>query len=488
MKIFWKIFFTVMIISIGCFSIGSYILINGNFQYSLNREIDTTYMENRILNTVLTQELKDVSEIYMEITDEAADKDITQSQWLAQIAPDVNLNKYEGDIKFRILTSEGGVVYENMDKDIGARSFNYLEGNQQAYEIIKSGGTYFIHSAMPMNTGNEIFYIEAFRNITPVFASERSQYRSFIYIILIIIIVGGILSFFVSWLIVKPLGKLSRAAGEIAMGNYHQRVFVNTGDETGNLAESFNMMAGNLELKVKELQDANERQETFIGSFAHEIKTPLTSMIGYADMLRSRTMSQEDIMVSANYIFEEGRRMEAISMKLLELIILKKEKLSMHRVFFKDFAEEIEGIVYPGLKQHNIVFKSHVDESIINIEPDFFKTVLLNIIDNGVKAMGDKELNEDNTIILTGKSDGEDYQISISDNGKGMESKELTRITEAFYMVDKSRARSQGGAGLGLALCLEIIKLHNGELSFDSKLGKGTTVTITLKGAVVDEE
>ena len=123
--------------------------------------------------------------------------------------------------------------------------------------------------------------------------------------------------------------------------------------------------------------------------------------------------------------------------------------------------------------------ESNVEEGQIPMEPDLIKTVLLNLLDNGRKAM-----EGGGTLQLLGRFEQEKgregFAFYVKDTGKGMPKEELSRITEAFYMVDKSRARRQGGAGLGLALCAEIVKRHRGRLSFQSVEGRGTLARVWL--------
>src|SRR5699024_8675256 len=105
------------------------------------------------------------------------------------------------------------------------------------------------------------------------------------------------------------------------------------------------------------------------------------------------------------------------------------------------------------------------------------KTVCMNLLDNAAKSIEEK-----GEILLKGCRLPEGYQIEVTDSGKGIPQEELGRITEASYMVDKSRARAQGCAGLGLSLCSNIVELHGGTLSFESEVGKGTSVYVVLKG------
>ena len=109
-------------------------------------------------------------------------------------------------------------------------------------------------------------------------------------------------------------------------------------------------------------------------------------------------------------------------------------------------------------------------------EPDLFSSVLTNLVDNARKA-----LDNGGNIMILGESVNGYYRIRVVDNGRGMPEEAIKHITEAFYRVDKSRSRAQGGAGLGLTLCKEVIQLHNGTIAFASREGNGTCVTVTLK-------
>ena len=198
-------------------------------------------------------------------------------------------------------------------------------------------------------------------------------------------------------------------------------------------------------------------------------------MIGYADMLRTREMSQEERFEAANYIFREGKRLEALSFKLLDLMVLRHGELQKRPVSARWLAEELQGVMRPSLEQAGIRLKVIMEDGQALLEPDLMKTVLLNLMDNGRKAM-----DQGGTLYLLGRREAGGFAFYVRDTGKGIPEKELSRITEAFYMVDKSRARRQGGAGLGLSICAEIVKQHGGKLSFQSMEGKGTYARVWL--------
>jgi signal transduction histidine kinase len=277
-----------------------------------------------------------------------------------------------------------------------------------------------------------------------------------------------------------PLRRLSSVTRTIASGDLSCRAQAGGKDEIGVLAQDFNNMTDRLEANITALKDAMQRQESFMGSFAHELKTPMTSIIGYADLLRSRELEEAERREAANYVFSEGRRLELLSLKLLELLVLKRRDFSMVAANLKHIIAQVVRLIRPVAAKQDITVRYRCDEGSCMVEPDLIKSLLINLADNARKA-----LDTGGQIYIEGKLTPDGCRIRVADNGRGMPESELSKITDAFYRVDKSRSRAQGGAGLGLALCNEIVSVHGGTMTFESAPGKGTIVTVTLKGGAV---
>ena len=130
--------------------------------------------------------------------------------------------------------------------------------------------------------------------------------------------------------------------------------------------------------------------------------------------------------------------------------------------------------VFAGKK---IKGKILLEKSVIMGDYELLLSLLYNLLDNAVKAV-----EEGGFILLKGSCVPEGYEIKVVDNGRGIPQKEIHRITEAFYMVDKSRSRKEGGAGIGMALCKKIITLHGGTLRIQSRLGEGTVIKVSFPG------
>lgn len=231
-----------------------------------------------------------------------------------------------------------------------------------------------------------------------------------------------------------------------------------------------------LDAEARGLTEAAERREEFIASFAHELKTPLTAIIGYADMLRSKELSPKNRFTAAGYIFSEGKRLEALSLKLMEIIVAGKHSFTKKRFDAGYFLREVAAVTLPSLANDGMTLSVHCERGEIEVEPDLFKTLLINLVDNARKAS-----SKGDSVSLIGKNEEGGFALYVVDNGRGISADELSKITEAFYMIDKSRARDQNGAGLGLALCRRIAELHGTELQFKSEPGRGTSVRLLMK-------
>ena len=338
-------------------------------------------------------------------------------------------------------------------------------------------GRIYLHAASPLALEDGILYLENCREVSGLFHSRSEQYQSFFSLMLALTGAVGALSLFTAAVLLRPLARLSAATRRMAEGDLDQRVRVDGDDEIAQLSADFNVMAHRIQRQVAELRAAARRQEDFIASFAHEIKTPLTSIIGYADLLRSRPASEGQVRESAGYIFGEGRRLEALSRKLLDLIVLERQDFPLRPAPLGAFLRRVAGAMEPSLAQAGIRLTLRAEDVTARMEPDLMETVCVNLLDNARKAMeGGGE------ILLEGLAEEGGCCIQVTDQGKGIPEEELERVTEAFYMVDKSRSRAQGGAGLGLALCRRIVDLHGGTMDIESRLGRGTRVRIHLKG------
>lgn len=277
--------------------------------------------------------------------------------------------------------------------------------------------------------------------------------------------------------LMKPIKRFSYAANLIANGNYQERVDISGKDELAELARSFNHMAEEIEEKIKEITDETEKKQVFIDNLAHELKTPLTTIYGFAEYMQKAKMSEEDRRVSLEYMMEESKRLKNLAYSLLDLAMLRNEKIEFELL-------QIDSILYRALKTVEMKFQEKQIQVTKKIAVDdiygnrnLLESLFINLLMNAACAC---ETGGDIGIFINKIMETGVVEIKISDNGIGISEGELLHIMEPFYRVDKARSRMDGGAGIGLSLCKQIVAVHNGEMRYRSKPGEGTTVIISL--------
>ena len=381
--------------------------------------------------------------------------------------------------RFKLTDEDGNVIYQKQYNDQSFKDgmIEKVSDNKMAWRIqINSLGNHEIQTASAINNGEKLYYLESIYPIENVYKSRDYMISSFMGITLVIIAMGIFIARKVSYWITGSLTRLAETARAIASGDLSERVNIKSDDEIGQLADDFNRMADQVSENINKLEQAMERQEQFMASFAHEMRTPMTSIIGYADLMRSQELPPDMRQQAAKYIFTEGKRLESLSNKLLDIIVLQKTNINKQKCKILNLIEQVCGLLEKRMTESNIKIEVCCDDSICFVEQDLFKTLLSNLLDNARKAMPDG-----GEITLTTKKEVDTLKIEVKDTGYGIPEDEIPRLTDAFYRVDKARARASGGAGLGLKLCKQIVQLHNGTMTFLSKKGEGTTVSIVLR-------
>lgn len=228
----------------------------------------------------------------------------------------------------------------------------------------------------------------------------------------------------------------------------------------------------------EKLQALNDRQSRFVADLTHELKTPLTSMIGYADLLRSAPLDESRRRAAADAIYHESTRLESLSQQLLALQGLQTDGVTLGSVpvaaVFADVARSLPDAALDCDAPAGATVRA--DRVLL---ADLLRNLVLNALHAEPK---------DGTVHLTCAEAGGQWRLTVRDNGCGIPAGALPHLTEPFYRVDKARARANGGSGVGLALCAEIAAAFGTKLEFESTPGEGTTVAICLQREAADDE
>ena len=383
-----------------------------------------------------------------------------------------------------LLTADGKEIYSGGEETalLGKQDFAEQgkypeEGTGIVVSVRNDSGENNLCAAGTFTAGDRQFSLTAARDISDLYRNRNRMQEVYRIVFAVLMLLCAVLAYSMALFLTAPLSRLARGAREIGKGNFAFRSRVRSGDEVGSLSRDFDRMAGQIEKNVRELREAVARQERFVGNFTHELKTPMTSVIGYADLLRSSELSDKERREAADYIFREGKRLERLSLKLLDIYAAEQTEGSLSPHSPGRIVEDIADHLRPGLQERGIVLTARCEKGTCMLDPDLFRSLVLNLVDNAGKALGSR-----GHIRVTVRMTDAGCRLCVEDDGPGIPGDAREHLTEAFYRVDKSRSRKQGGAGLGLSLCEKIVKLHGGELSFESEEGRGTKVTAELKG------
>lgn len=354
---------------------------------------------------------------------------------------------------------------------------NKVENGDSAYSVIvdHSGAKQLVIGSSCEWSGRK-FYLYTSTDIDRIF-KMREQVFSYVRIIgAISAIVTATVLLLLVYKMLNPLSKINRSIHRIAKGAYNERVPEKGGYEFREISANINQMAGAIEENVDQLQEIADSRKRFIDNLAHEMKTPLTSIICLSDIMQiKKNLTEEERIEYSGIIVDEAKRLRNLSGKILELTVAGNAELDYQNLQLTDILSSVYATTQPVFERSNMTLIVEPVECVIRCDRELFTSLLLNLIENARKASA-----EGDTVEVICKLNNGKLSISVIDHGIGMSEEELKHISEPFYMADKSRSRQAGGAGLGLSLCAEIAKRHQAKLKYNSTLGEGTVVTLTM--------
>ncbi|WP_053954946.1 sensor histidine kinase [Inediibacterium massiliense] len=463
---FWKrIFMYSFILFFIVFNIGGFVLIENSHQSSLKREVQRGLSEHLSIYSGMNMIVE--NRMY-------ADERFGQSFLYDHIKS--FLEKFhDKKVYVELLDQKNKVFFTSVDFkiDIERKELKNPLENRRKYIIRDLQDRTYLFVTNRVKIKKESFKLTYIRDITEIYEERNKQYKFLFQLELLILVLLSVGMYVISKHITKPIYKLIDAIEDITRGNYSNRVEIYGEDEIGKLAKKFNEMTDALDEKIKELEKNTKEKQRFIDNLTHELKTPLTSIIGYADFLRSTQYNEEVHIKGLNYIYQEGKRLEKLSSKMMNLILLKKQNFVMKKENLKEVVLEIEEIFKYRLKEKDIKMIIDAKELYKEVEKDLIKNLIINLVDNGIKASF-----EGSYIYINLYEEKEKIVIEVIDEGSGIKEEDIKKIFEPFFMGDQSRSKKNNGAGLGLSICDEIVKLHKGNLKIESNINKGTTIKI----------
>ncbi len=369
-----------------------------------------------------------------------------------------------------ILVSEGDFIYNATNID--PQQYLPLNGESRQYVIQDMGGLSMMIAGSRLQIRDTPYLLYVISDISAVYAGVDALAAQFALINLAVIAASGLITILLVRLVLRPMAALKKGAASIAAGVYNGRVAVTERDEVGELAVSFNSMAAAVETHVNQLRDEADRRAMFMSALTHELKTPMTSISGNAQTLLRTVMGEDEREDALMRIDDECTRVERLSQKLMQLIVLhQNDSIRMEPVSVAELLEGVRLSCAEQLRQRGLTINIANDMGTLMMDKDLLGSLLINLIDNAGKASrrGD---------VIDLRAEGR--AIVVTDHGTGIPQGEIDKITQPFYMVDKSRSRKAGGIGLGLALAAEIARLHRARLAIESVPLHGTTVKVVF--------
>lgn len=284
-------------------------------------------------------------------------------------------------------------------------------------------------------------------------------------------LLGSALMALLCWLtasrFTRPIEKLTLAARALAEGSESKALPIQRKDELGALARSFEAMQTAVRSREEALRQEAVNRQNMLDALAHEMRTPLCSLLGNARYLQM-PISDEERREVADEMAREIKRLSDMDLQLMKLTQLRTEEPECSDVALLPLLQETAQRVQMQAEEISIIVEGR--NSVIAGDRELLSMLADNLTVNAVRAS-----KAGQSVVLTARHNG----FSVTDHGCGMTQEQMDHICEPFYKADKARTRAHGGAGLGLTVCRQIAQLHNGQLSFHSEPGKGTQVNFT---------
>lgn len=476
MKLWQKIYLFSLLLLIFTLNIAGIIVIQKVHNDLLEKEVDKCIAEQKFKASGLR-----INSLYIEKIDSGTYANINMS--INNLMSEYNntTSRQAGQYgSIEILDSQNKIIYTDANFPISneKKELDSLMAEKVNYIIRTVNDKQYLYVSSLVKIHNIPVKIHYAKDISNIYKEKMNYYTLFAKLDILICSLFAIFMFFISRLITKPINTLIDSTKKISLGQYSERVKINSKDEFNILSNHFNLMTQTIEDKINELEMSNIEKETFINNLTHELKTPLTSIIGYANLIRTSKYNEELFFQASDYIYKEGKRLEQMAFKMMDLIYAKSQEIELAPEKIITIMNEVKKSLRVKLKDKEIDLIIEGQDCVLYVDKDLFKMALCNLVENAIKA---SKNNSQVYIKIFCKYDK--TVVSVVDSGEGMDKEHLDKIFQPFYVVDKARSRKNHGAGIGLSICKKIAEVHKADIKIESTLGSGTEVTLTFNNS-----
>jgi len=374
---------------------------------------------------------------------------------------------------YAIYFRQQNIIIEIMDLTLVPWYTPEYAGAVVTYSQRETGQYIHIFGALPEPLGH--FRLDYFYNITAYMDNMRRIQNILLMVCIIFSVITAFALYFIVASVFKPLGVISRATRNISSGQYSERIPIKGKNELAQVAADFNQMAEQIQGQIYMLEKVAADKQQFIDNFAHEIRTPLTSIYGNAEYMQRALLDEGETIELTQLIMNNSTHMKQIANSLLQLATLRDYTPVMGEISIRQLFDDVGKIMYDSLYEKAVRITYKIGASSVWGQEDLIKSLLLNLCYNAAKAC-----ERGGNIELGARENGPYITLYVRDNGHGIAPENLPKITEPFYRIDKARSREHGGVGLGLTLCKQIADVHGAKFTVESALGVGTKVSLLL--------
>ena len=383
----------------------------------------------------------------------------------------------------QILDNSSNVLFDSLGSSkIGTKikSTDVINANKGEYSyqkiINKKTGEEVIALSYPLSDNQkQIGIIRLISSTAKVKENVNNQMIIFLFFGFTIFLFALVVSFYASKRWIVPIKNLTKVGEKLAQGDFKVKASEDGKNEISELGQTLNYMSENI---VKREDMKNE----FISSVSHELRTPLTSIKGWAITLQAKEIQKNEDMLNQGLtiIENEGERLSLMVEDLLNFSRLSSTSFQYEKedLNIVEIAKEVYQQLYPRSlnEKINFDFKTAYEEIIVNCDKNRMKEVFINIIDNAMKFTP-----KDGHIDIFISKEDENVNIEVKDDGEGIKEDEISFVSSKFFKGSSSKSQT----GLGLSICEEIVKAHDGKLVIKSKYTVGTSVIVVLPRAKV---
>ncbi len=358
-----------------------------------------------------------------------------------------------------------------------------------AYTVNYVGNKVIVNLSYPIESNKTLLGIMRYSKDYSELYNANRKFETVITIFAVVIFIFiFITSFVIARQIAKPIRILTRSTERISTGEFKLDIRINSKDEIGELADRFKKMA----LRIKEqieiiqkdrdaLKEAQAQSKSFFDNVTHELKTPLTTILGYAQVLKENGFSDKDFFdKGTSYIINESQRLNHMVIEILELSKASSKDLSYHfdELDLSELIRETCDEMKMKGKKYNIEIHCEVQNNLVlKGDKGRLKEVLINLMDNSIKY------GKVNSIIeVEAYSEEKIVFLKVRDQGDGIPEEHISSVFEPFHRISKRASREKGSAGLGLTIVKSIVESHGGHIHIKSKMNEGTEVIIRFGG------